>query len=93
MDRNTAETMAIMAFSFLMEDDERRRRFLDLTGTHPDHLREAIVEPQFQGAILDYLGTDERLLTAFAAGADLDPADIERAHTALAGGRWERDSA
>jgi hypothetical protein len=93
MDRNTAETMAIMAFSFLMEDDERRRRFLDVTGIHPDQLREAIVEPQFQGAILDYLGTDERTLTAFAAGAGLDPGDIERARTALAGSRWERDGA
>jgi hypothetical protein len=93
MDRNTAETMAIMAFSFLMEDDERRRRFFDFTGIHPDQLREAIVEPQFQGAILDYLGTDERTLTAFAAGAGLDPGDIERARTALAGSRWERDGA
>jgi hypothetical protein len=93
MDRNTAETLAIMAFSFLMEDDERRRRFLDLTGTDPDQLREAVAQPEFQGAILDYLGTDERILTAFATGADIDPADIERARTALAGRRWERDGA
>lgn len=93
MDRNTAETLAIMAFSFLMEDDERRRRFLDLTGTHPDQLREAIVRAEFQAAILDYLGTDERILAAFATGADLDPADIERARTTLAGRRWERDGA
>ncbi|MGE0524561.1 MAG: DUF3572 family protein [Variibacter sp.] len=93
MDRNTAETLAIMAFSFLMEDDERRRRFLDLTGTHPDQLREALVRAEFQAAILDYLGTDERILAAFATGADLDPADIERARTTLAGRRWERDGA
>ncbi|MGD9845680.1 MAG: DUF3572 family protein, partial [Variibacter sp.] len=90
---NTAETLAIMAFSFLMEDDERRRRFLDLTGTHPDQLREALVRAEFQAAILDYLGTDERILAAFATGADLDPADIERARTTLAGRRWERDGA
>ena len=93
MDRNTAETMAIMAFSFLIEDDERRDRFLALTGTQPDQLRAAIGQPSFQGAILDYLGTDERVLTAFAASAAIDPGDIERARTALAGRRWERDGA
>jgi hypothetical protein len=93
MDRNAAETLAIMAFSFLLEDDERRRRFLDLTGTNPDDLRTAIIEPAFQGAILDYLGADERILTAFATHADIDPADVERASTALSGRRWERDGA
>lgn len=93
MERSTAETLAILAFSFLLADDTRRARFLDLTGVDPDDLRAAITQPEFQAAILDHVSADERILMAFAADADIDPGDVEAARTALGGHRWERDSA
>jgi hypothetical protein len=93
MERNTAETLAILAFSFLLADDARRARFLDLTGVDPDDLRAAIARPEFQAAILDHVSADERILMAFADDAGIAPGDVEEARTALAGRRWERDSA
>ncbi len=93
MHRDAAETLAILAFSFLLEDDARRDRFLALTGVDPADLRAAVTRAEFQGAVLDYLSGDEDILAAFAAQAGIAPQEVERARAVLVGPRWERDGA
>jgi hypothetical protein len=93
MHRNAAETLAILAFSFLLEDAARRDRFLALTGVDPGDLRAAVTRAEFQGAVLDHLSGDEHMLAAFAAQAGVAPQDVERARAVLIGRRWERDEA
>jgi hypothetical protein len=37
------------------------------------------------------MASDEHLIGAFAAEADLDPSDIERGRVVLGGSTWERE--
>ena len=61
-----------------------------MTGIGPAEIRTAAAEPGFLAGVLDYLASDERLLTEFAAESGNDPATIAAARLALGSG-WERD--
>ena len=88
--RETAEMLAIQALSFIAEEPDRLAAFLNASGLTIERLRESATEPGFLAGVLEHMLADESLLLAFAAAADIDPADIARARGAL-GGRWERD--
>ena len=89
--RKEAEALAIQALTFIARDGERLGRFLAVTGIGPAEIRAAAREPGFLGGVLDYVLSDERLMTAFIADAGLDPADVDRGRALLAGTPWERD--
>jgi len=86
-----AEALAIQALTFIGEDGERLGRFLAITGIGPAEIRTAAGESDFLVGVLDYMSSDERLISAFSEANNLDPAEIDRARAALAGGSWERD--
>ena len=92
MTRDAAEGLAIQALTYIAGDAEQLGRFLAVTGIGPTEIRAAAREPAFLAGVLDYLSSDEPLLTAFAAKAQIDPASIETARAAL-GSAWERDHA
>jgi len=73
------------------EDADRLGRFLAVTGIGPAEIRTAAREPGFLGGVLDFIASDERLVMAFADGAGVDPAAVEKGRAVLAGDRWERD--
>ncbi len=83
-DKALAEELAGEILGFLAADAERLRRFLDLTGLTPETLRSAARAPGFATGLLDYLGSDDRLLIAFAGEKALDPARLEAARLRLA---------
>ena len=85
MMRDSAETLAIQALSFLAEDPERLSRFLAFTGIEAQSLRDAAREPNFLLGVLDHLAGDERLLTEFATQEELTPEVVTRARNLLAG--------
>jgi hypothetical protein len=87
-----AEGLAIQALSFTASEPERLGRFLAVTGIAPAEIRAAAAEPGFLAGVLEHLAADERLLTAFAADAGIDPAAIGKALATLNGGAWERES-
>ena len=89
--REQAEELAIQALTFIAGDPERLGRFLAITGIGPGEIRLAAREPGFLVGVLDYMASDDRLISAFAAENSLDPADLDRSRIALAGGTWERD--
>jgi hypothetical protein len=89
--RDTAEALAIAALSFLAAEPERLGVFLALSGIGPESIREAAGEPNFLAGVLDHVAGNEPLLLAFAEHAQVDPKEIERARSALAGPRAERD--
>jgi hypothetical protein len=67
-ERNAQESnLTAEILTFLAAEPERLTRFLDLTGLTPSTLRRAATAATFQQALIDYLRTDERLMTAFAA--------------------------
>jgi hypothetical protein len=88
--REAAETLAVQALSYIGQDADRLGRFLAVTGIGPAEIRAAAAEPGFLAGVLDYLASDERLLTDFAAESGHDPATVAAARLALGGG-WERE--
>jgi hypothetical protein len=91
--RKTAESLAIHALTFLVEEPERISRFFALTGIDPGEVRNLAREPGFLAAVLEHLRSDERLLMEFAKAAEVRPQDIAAAAALLSGPAWERDSA
>lgn len=90
MTARAAEDLAIQALSFIAADGDRLGRFLAMTGIEPRDIRATAQQPGFLAGVLDYLAGDDRLVTAFATEAGIEPADIARAHAALGGTPWER---
>src|SRR5215470_8636711 len=86
-----AEGLAIQALTFIAGDGERLGRFLAVTGIGPAEIRTAAREPGFLAGVLDYMASDDRLMTAFAGETGRDPSDIDRGRAALTGGPWERE--
>jgi hypothetical protein len=89
--REQAEGLAIQALTFIAGDPERLGRFLAITGIGPGEIRGAAREPGFLAGVLEYMASDDRLISAFAAENNLDPADLDRSRMTLAGGAWERE--
>ena len=85
-----AETLAVQALAFIAEDDSRLGAFVAATGIAPQSMREAAREPNFLVGVLEHILAEENLLLAFADSAGIDPAEVARAHHALAT-VWERD--
>ncbi len=90
MTPEAAEGLAVQALTYIAGDAERLRRFLVVTGIGPPEIRAASGEPRFLVGVLEHVAADERLLTAFAAHAAINPADIGKALAAL-GAHWERE--
>ncbi len=86
MDVSIAEMIAINGLSFLARDPEVLGRFIALTGADLSQLRQTEIDRSFLAGVLDYYLTDEPLLLAYAAEADINPADIGLARAALDGG-------
>jgi uncharacterized protein DUF3572 len=84
MTRDSAETLAIQALSFLAEDPERLSRFLAFTGIEAQSLRDAAREPNFLLGVLDHLAGDERLLSEFATQREITPEVVTAARDLLA---------
>ena len=85
MMRDSAESLAIQALSFLAEDPERLSRFLAFTGIEAQSLRDAAREPNFLLGVLDHLAGDDRLLTEFATRREIAPYVVTAARDLLAG--------
>lgn len=90
--REAAERLAIQALTFIAGEPMRLGRFLSETGIGPGEIRAAAHEPEFLAGVLEHLAGDERLLTEFATGAGVDPADVDKAIRPLTGGAWERET-
>jgi hypothetical protein len=84
LDRTEAETIAVSALAFLVQDGERLSRFLALTGLGPDTIRKAAASPSFLAAVLDYVVSDEALLIALAGEIGSKPETVVNARRLLA---------
>lgn len=82
--RSEANTVALMALSWILQDDDRAQRLLSLTGLEPDHLRHALGDPAVLASILDFLAGNESDLLAASDALDLPPENIVAARNRLA---------
>lgn len=67
------------ALSWVLSDDARARRFLDMTGLTPDGLRAALGESGTQRAVLDFLCGHEPDLIAAGESLGCTPAELAAA--------------
>jgi len=80
-----AEALALQVLAFILADPKQTSRFLALTGSAPQDLREIASSRELQIATLEFLLSDEALLLSFCSEAGIDPALISPAHALLAG--------
>ena len=73
----------MLALGWILQDEKRSQRLLDLTGLTPEGMRAAIGEPSLQAAVLDFLANYEPDLIAAGEALDMDPAQILAAREEL----------
>ncbi|RVQ69693.1 DUF3572 family protein [Croceicoccus ponticola] len=82
-------TVALMALSWILQDQTLAERFLDLTGLLPDDLRAGLDRREIQSAILEFLAGNDADLVAAADGLGLAPERIVAARDNLTGRTFE----
>jgi len=80
-----AEILALKGLAYLANSGDPIDRFLALTGTDAGEMRARAEEPEFLAAVMDFLLSNEALLTGFCEDASIDPRQIQTARQALPG--------
>ena len=70
-ERTSAETLALRVISWLLEDADRTQGFLAATGATPADLATQATDAGFLGAVMDFLLSDDALITGFCDAAGL----------------------
>ena len=78
-----AETIALQALVHVLQDHKIRNIFLDKTGLDEGALREGVKDTEHLAGILDYILSDENLLTNFCKQFNLSPEHAVKAWRAL----------
>ncbi|MFU7529010.1 DUF3572 family protein [Qipengyuania sp. ASV99] len=71
-----AATLALAALGWLLQDEERAARYLDLTGLDPDSLRAGLDSPQVLGSALEFLANYEPDLIRAAEALAVTPEEL-----------------
>ncbi len=77
------ETLALAVLGWILSDQPRADRLLDLTGLTPDILREQIGERRILSAVLEFLINHEPDLVAASDSLQIPPEAILVAHQQL----------
>ena len=78
-----AETVALQALVYVLQDHKVRNIFLDKTGLDEAALREGVKDTDHLAGILDYILSDENLFTTFCKQFHLSPDHAVKAWKAL----------
>lgn len=78
-----AETLALNALVWILQDQTRAERFMTLTGLNADDLRERLGDRQVQAAVLEFLVNHEPDLLAAAKALETEPVMFVAAHDQL----------
>ena len=82
-EETNAETLALGALGWTLQDDSRASRFLALTGLTPDLIRQRVGDSHFLAASLRFLENHEPDLLACAEALALRPSQLVEARRAL----------
>lgn len=81
--RGAAETLALNALVWILQDESRAERFMGLTGLAADDLRERLGDRDVQAAVLEFLVNHEPDLLAAAKALETEPVMFIAAHGEL----------
>ena len=82
---NDAETIALRALTYVVEQDGLLQQLLAQSGMAPSYLQERLHDPDLLGGILDFLLSNETFLVAFCETEKLSPDKLARIRQALPG--------
>ncbi|HVI51974.1 MAG TPA: DUF3572 domain-containing protein [Candidatus Sulfotelmatobacter sp.] len=89
MGREAAEALALQAIALIVADEDLLPRFLALTGCGLDDLRDRVGDPDFLGAVLDFVLESDETAQRLAAAAGIVPESLLLARAKLPGGQVE----
>ena len=84
--RESAETLAAQALSWIADDADRLNSFLAMTGASPADLVRNATQPAFLGRVLDFILTEDSLVIGFCDTRGLAYTVPMQARMALPGG-------
>lgn len=87
--REAAEALAYQAVAMIAADEDLLPRFLALTGCGLDELRGRLAEPEFLGAVLDFVLESDETAEKLAELAGILPETLLLARSKLPGGSVE----
>jgi Protein of unknown function (DUF3572) len=73
-DSNDADTLALNALVWVLQEPDRADRFLALTGLNGDDIRGRITDPALLDAVIGFLEAHEPDLIACARALEVEPA-------------------
>jgi hypothetical protein len=85
--RESAETLALQAFAWLLAQDDLVGVFLNATGAGQGELAALAGDPVFLGAVLDFLMEDDARVIGFCDASTLPYTAVMHARTELPGGQ------
>jgi len=86
MSPDDAETVGLQALAWLLGQEELLPVFLGATGAAADDLRARAADPEFLGAVLDFLLMDDAWVMGFCGDSGLAFTRPAAARAALPGG-------
>ncbi len=86
MQRDSAETLALRALAWLAGNEELLPLFLGSTGASAEDLRNQAGDPEFLGAVLDFLLMDDAWVVACCDAIGVRYETLAQARGALPGG-------
>lgn len=81
-----AETIALQALVWILEDDDMAQRFLGLSGADPQALREGADSPEVLCSVMDFVLMADQTVLAFSGALNLPPDTVAAARYSLPGG-------
>lgn len=81
----TSSDISLLYMGYLASNDEKLGQFCNLSGMGQSELTQRLLEPSFQGFLLDFLLQDESELLAFTAEHGMKPETIMIARSKLPG--------
>lgn len=87
MNSAAAEVLAIKALGWLAANEELLGVFMGASGATPDELRTKAGDPEFLGAVLDFITMDDAWVVEFCNDNGLAYEEPLRARQALPGGQ------
>lgn len=86
MQQEPAQVLALQALAWIAGDEDRLAGFMATTGAAPDDLRARAADPDFLGAVLDFLLMDDQFIIGFCDSQGLPYTTPQAARAALPGG-------
>jgi len=78
-----ADSLALAALGWVLQDDDRAQRLLSLTGLTPEILRERLTDRSVLAAVLEFLANHEPDLVLAADALNVTPETLIQAHRSL----------